>query len=527
MKLLRGSDSGEIFSAALDPEDSWAYDTDEEDTSNYFLRHWHGNLTLPVSYWVNGGIVAFAIVAFLGVLVRAVSEAGSSLRAISIVACITVLLIPAIWVWSVVGIWRSAGKHADRGGSAGWARAAKVMVVLGAFSMAGQTKSMLVPQFMEFAQIAIGHDPIGEPASIRVSPNGKAILFDGAITEGSANRFQAVIDSAPSANTIVLNSRGGRILEAEAIADIIRAKGLKTYVEHLCASACPLIFIAGSDRAAEPNARIGFHQSSFPGLSASDISDAEVQQRYIDAGIDPSFVEKAYSTPSDSMWYPSHDELAQAGVISRTSLGGEVASALSAVSNRKQLEMAFLQVPVFRSFRGRYPNEFGEVVAAAWTVRQAGGSDGEITTAARTKFTTFFPQIMSHASDEDLAKYLALLVEELSAARSLSVEACDKLTQGQLDISRALPPSLTGRELALLQSILDSTGKAELDRTAATIALRTAMDSLSKRDINALMSPAAATPSDRCEASTDLYESLQKLDLHSRTSGLRFMLTSS
>ncbi len=527
MKLLRGNEDVEVHSEAPTDTDAWSYQAEEFDDSNYFIRHWRGNLTLPVSYWINGGIVAWALVIITGLIFGAVTEAGTGLRAISFLGIAYILFVPVIWVWSVVGIWRSAGKHVDRGGSGGWAAVAKFMVIMGVLSMAGQMKTTLIPQFLEFSFIAAGRDPVGPPASIKISADGKSILVDGAIAEGTAGRFQTIVDSAPSAKTVVLNSQGGRIMEAKAMADLISAKGLSTYVERQCASACPLIFIAGNDRAAEPNARIGFHRSSFPGLSEAEIDDREVRQRYIDAGVAQSFVERAYTTSNSDMWYPTHEEMLDAGLISRTSLGGEVASTLSQLSNRTELHRAFLKVPLFRSFRQAYPDGFEEVISAAWTAHQSGGADGQISAAARAKFATYFPKIMANASDEDLDKYLTLVVEEINAAREVSVEACDKFTRGELDISRTLPPSLTAREMAILQSILDSAAvRRGLDHMAADEAIRQAMGSLSQRSINAIANPAQASPSDRCEANIDLYEALKNLDVHARTSALKLMLTS-
>ena len=63
-------------------------------------------------------------------------------------------------VWQQVGIWRSAGKHQSRGGTAFWAGAAKFMVVLGVLGSASVFLTKGVPQINELTKLAFGDDPL-------------------------------------------------------------------------------------------------------------------------------------------------------------------------------------------------------------------------------------------------------------------------------------------------------------------------------------------------------------------------------
>jgi len=45
---------------------------------NYFVRHWRGELSLPVSYWLNGLIVVILTVALTVAFSEAIEAAGSS-----------------------------------------------------------------------------------------------------------------------------------------------------------------------------------------------------------------------------------------------------------------------------------------------------------------------------------------------------------------------------------------------------------------------------------------------------------------
>src|SRR5207249_6328862 len=126
---------------------------------------------------------------------------------------------------------------------------------------------------------------------------------------------------------MVFNSRGGRLAEAQKVASAIRARTLDTYVEDLCASACTYAFLAGRDRAATPNARIGFHQPSFVGLDPSTQESAtrEMMVVYRNAGLPDTFIGRVAGTSPEHMWFPTRDELIEAHVITRVSLGGEAA----------------------------------------------------------------------------------------------------------------------------------------------------------------------------------------------------------
>jgi hypothetical protein len=98
-------------------------------SGNYFKRHWRGELSLPVSYWINGVVVFIAMNGVDYVLTQALTPA-TFMDDTAAFAGLTALVLfggeIAIGVWSYVGIWRSAHK---RGG--GWGVVAQVMVVLG------------------------------------------------------------------------------------------------------------------------------------------------------------------------------------------------------------------------------------------------------------------------------------------------------------------------------------------------------------------------------------------------------------
>jgi ATP-dependent protease ClpP protease subunit len=290
--------------------------TEEETSADgpYWVRHWRGQLPLARSYWVNGILVNLATVAgqvfILGL--------GQS-RQLALVAwtfVIFVVLALALRVWSFVGIWRSAGRHAVRRGSAFWAFAARAMIAIGVFSFIA-TAPQLWSQVREMALIASGNDPIGAPAVIKVSASGQEIALDGYITSGLSKKLSQALDAAPNAHNLILNSHGGRILEALAMVDLIKARQIDTRVVENCESACTLLFLAGHERSASPLAAIGFHQPDFPGLSSEGRESLIQSNRedYRAAGMTDEFIDRVMATSPEHMWYPTGDEMTQAGVL--------------------------------------------------------------------------------------------------------------------------------------------------------------------------------------------------------------------
>jgi len=286
-----------------------------EPARGYVWRHWHGYVSLGHAYWLNLVAISSCVPAAMFVAFTVIAKDDVPLRLIAsgMVVILTVSLV--MWVWGIVGVWRAADRHP---GKRFWAVAAKVMVVLSIVTTAGHIARSYGPQLREYVLIAAGADPIGS-YKVTVLSGGRAILVEGVLREGSVHDIERIITATPGAETLVLSSAGGRLLEAKTLADIVRARGLSTYVEDRCESACTFVFIAGKDRVAAKTAKIGFHAATFPGVS-DNVASEFARTVYREAGVPHSFIERALSIPHQEMWYPRHEELINAGIVTRTSL---------------------------------------------------------------------------------------------------------------------------------------------------------------------------------------------------------------
>ena len=92
---------------------------------------------------------------------------------------------------------------------------------------------------------------------------GGVLTAEGSIEPGSAARFAAEIEARGEyVKTVSLNSPGGALDDAMAMARIVRERGIATEVADgaLCASSCPLFFAGGKTRSAGEKAAVGVHQ---------------------------------------------------------------------------------------------------------------------------------------------------------------------------------------------------------------------------------------------------------------------------
>lgn len=285
---------------------------------NYVLRHWHGDLSLPMSFWVNGLVLGFLVGIGINLSIAAViRHAGDQpvpwLLALSVIWA----LVALIMIWQAVGIWRAAAAYAKSGGRF-WGGAAKVAALLVIVRLVYDCAFIAAPQFVTVIEIALGDHRVG-PHRIDLSADGDALAFSGGITFGVARELERVLDAAPGVRVVQLQSIGGRILEAQKISDLVRARGLTTFVPEECLSACTIVFLGGKERVLSPAGRLGFHQPAFVGITgaAQAAMVAQEEARLQRLGLSKAFAERANLITSSGMWYPTHDELVQEKVVTR------------------------------------------------------------------------------------------------------------------------------------------------------------------------------------------------------------------
>jgi hypothetical protein len=286
---------------------------------NYIARHWRGELSLPVSYWLNGilgGVVVGATVSALAYATNRQGDAQPLVWLLSLIA--TWILAALLTLWQAVGVWRSATRY-RQGGKRFWGGAAKTLALLGVVQLATNFVMVGTAQLAGIYEIVSGDAQVG-PHEFHILANGQTLEFSGGITFGVAQELERFLNAMAAVRTVRLNSAGGRVLEAQKMSDLIRSRNLATFVAKDCLSACTIVFLGGKERFMFPTARLGFHQPAFRGMTAADRSAAIAteEQRLQDRfGLSKEFAERANSAVPSGMWYPDKDELVRERVVTR------------------------------------------------------------------------------------------------------------------------------------------------------------------------------------------------------------------
>jgi hypothetical protein len=285
---------------------------------NYFARHWRGELSLPVSYWVNGTLSGLFAGLFIGGLGAVIYREGEARPLVWLISLSTVwLFIVVLAIWQVVGIWRSA-THYQQNGRRFWGGVVKALMVLGVLQVGVSFFTVATPQIAGILEIVTGDSHVGSH-QFRIMAGGEMLEFSGGITFGVAKEMEGFLSAMSNVKTVRLNSLGGRILEAQKMSDLIKARRLSTLVERDCLSACTIVFLGGTDRAVMSNARLGFHQPAFRGMTAADrrLAIANEERRLVGFGLSRDFAERANRAEPNGMWFPDKNELIREHVATR------------------------------------------------------------------------------------------------------------------------------------------------------------------------------------------------------------------
>jgi hypothetical protein len=188
-------------------------------------------------------------------------------------------------------------------------------------------------------------------AKDRMTVAGNTLIFDtttlstdedsNAILRSDANLFGDLIMNNPSVDTIIVSGDGGDLYASYEMARTVTNFGLTVIARGDCESGCAVVFLGGKVRKLEQGARLGFHRSSTDADNHREhyalrkdkmgwkdefayarwtYEDGQIIARdfieyLIQRGVSVDFALRTLTTSGDDMWYPSMEELAEAGVI--------------------------------------------------------------------------------------------------------------------------------------------------------------------------------------------------------------------
>jgi uncharacterized protein DUF4339 len=511
---------------------------------NYFIRHWRGELSLPISYWINNilsVLLIYALAALLGAIIGDGKTAGSA----SIAAAYSSYFLAALAIslWQMIGVWRSATHHPARGGKAFWAGLAKLMVIVGAIRMSADFANTFWPIISEHVRISLGDDRFGTHR-FRLLRDGTELEFSGGINVGVAKEFAQMLDAASQVHVLHLNSMGGRIAEADLMASKVRQRGLTTYVSEECDSACTHIFLAGKERWISDHAKVGFHRPDFPGLKSEDVRPLVEDERrlLLSIGLPADFVTKALTTSSNAMWRPTATELAAAHVISGVVDNAQFAASgqfASLASDSDRIAGLLTRIPVYAALQRADPNAFSGMLQELSEGYKRGATEEQIFASARAIFAKALSRYWAGASDDTLLQLSNIYTTYMSGLRTIDPESCVALVDNSKDARMRANlahnfPENSERELALYEVVMSAgikTGRPLLTEAQATQNMQKIFLSpaFGKARL-AVFSKSTLLPSEYegyCEASFTFYKEINKLPKQQALDLLRYLFAAS
>jgi len=162
--------------------------------------------------------------------------------------------------------------------------------------------------------------PINAAEIVAVKREGvtHGIIISGKILPGDRQKFADLALSTDKA-VVILSSEGGNVWDALEIGRAIRIKGFPTYVmsDHVCASACALIWLAGIPRKMSAAAKIGFHAvyKDIAGTAEVSSSGNAIVGSYLHSlGLSEAAIFAITSAAPDKMEWLSPAEFSKIGI---------------------------------------------------------------------------------------------------------------------------------------------------------------------------------------------------------------------
>lgn len=383
---------------------------------------------------------------------------------------VIMLALVAIWavllaaqVFQSVGVWRSAARYRRERKVEGrlglWGLAAQLAVIVAALGAVKVAAESAVPQLREGWRMAFLNDPDTPDYTLRLMRAGTEMEIAGGFKYGLARDAERLFASAPDLKVVHLNSAGGRLGEATALAQHIRARGLDTYTSAACASACTLAFAAGRQRWLKRGAKLGFHRAIFAGTETAE----EMRALLLAAGLERSFVERAVAQSATSLWFPDELELLQAKAVSGIVDPYRFAvSGLGARPTIADIEAALRKVGIFAALETADPGLFADTAGVYRQRYLDGASEGEIVDEVRSaKVSPLLVGRLATAGNDILVAYALLLADQYEALNQQDSAACYEFAAraGNARTAAMLGPALQQREIELATRALQAGSK--------------------------------------------------------------------
>jgi hypothetical protein len=491
---------------------------------NYLARHWRGELSLGVSYWVNG-LLAQSL-GFALVLALATGLQRAKLKwAWAISWTVTWLVIGIVVVWQVVGVWRSARKHVAYTGRVFWARTAQAVMVMSILRLGVEFATAGIPAIRQGVELGRWLTEHGH-WQIRLMKGETELEVSGGIGWGLAEDLERALHRAPRVRLVHLNlGMGGLIEEAKDAAAVIRVRTLATYTSTACVSACTLIFLGGEKRFIRTGARLGFHAPRSPGMSGFfKYQMLDREERYlISAGVTAAFARRVVQTKSEAIWFPTERELIDSGAVTEVTSGDDFAvSGFGDRPTRASLDVELQRERIFRALQSSDPDAYRKILDAELAAYERGDSMDQLRAVTVPLISRVVTELIQYSSDEAVLRLGKLTARQLDLLKQAPPEVCRGHLLGQPEATAAalryFPPAIRREEVDVNADIIETADRKRVRVSQA--ALQTALHkALTKArasagdDLNAFtaLNDPSADPKAICRAASAFFAAVMSL----------------
>ncbi len=346
----------------------------------YIKKHWRGELSLAISFWVNAFLVNIGIRVFEAWLTEA-SPIENPVAASQVTIAYLFVVLILIYPWQIIGLWRSANKHSEATKKALWSGVVKAVVVLGLLGTIGNLGHSW-PIYKGLYQIGFGTDEYGDYI-VELTDDNQLIHLKGRLGFGIAKEVEQLVAENPNVNGIILDSIGGRIYEGRELSKIILINELDTYTLKGCYSACGTAFISGNKRYLAKGANLAFHQyksglknfDSFIDMTSEQKKDLVLYKR---RGINQDFIDRIFKAKQDDLWYPTIDEMLTSGVVHKIVNPSSFKPINYGSFKASELENELMTISIFQTIKKHEPKIFQQIIKGMEAQMKNGASLLEI-----------------------------------------------------------------------------------------------------------------------------------------------------
>jgi hypothetical protein len=428
----------------------------------YIKKHWNGECSLAVSFWINVILINIFIRIF-EIWLSDFSTIENPVTASQVSLIFFIMGLTIVYPWQIVGLWRSASRYSIKKSKSFWSGTVKVVIVLGFLGTLGNLTNSW-KAYEGIYQIGFGKDEYSDYRINLVNDN-TFIQLEGGLGFGISEEVNKVLSNNLNIKGIILDSIGGRIYEGRELSKIILINNLDTYTIKGCYSACVTAFISGNKRYLAKGANIGLHQykmveglEPYFDMSSEQEKDLKIYKRQ---GISQWFIDKMFKVKHDDLWYPTIDEMLDASVIHQVINPSSLKSIKYEHFDKDEIEKALKGIPAFEAIKKYEPRTYKQILQTMEIQMKNGASIIEMQQDVAKYIKLILGKVLPITSDEALVRFAHATINILRTLENKSPILCMKYLfpekYGSFDITKYLSkkemePMLDALNLIIIDS---------------------------------------------------------------------------